>query len=452
MTMNNTFSIQDLLYIIMKRLKLVIIIPIACAIAGFLITVYLINPVYEAQVDLLVNQTQAEDSESSSSSDVEMNLRLIETYQFIISSSKIRELVYEQLDQQYTLDELQENLTVETSPESQIITLHADADNPEDASKIANMFAKTSQKEITDLMKMDNVRILTEANPVNFQQPVRPVPILNTVISFLAGLIFVFIYIALSAFFNTKIHSRQDVERYLEAPLLGTIGMFNSNKQKEISLSNISYLVSKANQNKLNLESFRNLRVNIQFQKSTKKLTSIVVTSTEKNEGKTITSGNLAMSMAMDSKKTLLIDADLRKSSWEEYVKHDGEKGLSNYLSGQAEMEELIQETSYENLYIIRGGPLPPNPTELISSLRMDKLLTSLEKQFDMIIIDSPPMYFSDAAVLSTKVDGCVFVSHAGKTKVSHAQQAMNQLLNVNANILGVVLNNKKEKKKAVSY
>lgn len=450
--MDNTFSIQDFMYIIMKRLKLVIMIPILCSLAGLLITIYLIKPVYEAQVDLLVNQTQVEDAESSSSTDVETNLRLIETYQFIISSSKIRELVYEQLDQQYTLNELQENLTVETSPDSQIITLYADADNPEDASKIVNTFANTSQEEITNLMKMDNVRVLTEANPVNFQQPVRPVPVLNAVISFLAGLIFVFIYIALSAFFNTKIHSRQDVERYLEAPLLGTIGMFTDNKHKEISLSNISYLVSKVNQNKLNLESFRNLRVNIQFQKSTKKLTTIVITSTEKNEGKTITSGNLAMSMAMDSKKTLLIDADLRKSSWEEQVKHDGVKGLSNYLSGQAEIDELIQETSYENLYMVRGGPLPPNPTELISSLRMDKLLTSLEKKFDMIIIDSPPMYFSDAAVLSTKVDGCVFVSHAGKTKVAHAQQAMNQLLNVNANILGVVLNNKKEKKKAVSY
>src|SRR5699024_7798273 len=83
-----------------------------------------------------------------------------------------------------------------------------------------------------------------------------------------------------------KIRSRQDVERYLRAPLLGTIGMFESNKQKEISLTNIGYLVSKVNQNKLNLESFRNLRVNIQFQKSTKKLNSIVVTNKEKNEGK----------------------------------------------------------------------------------------------------------------------------------------------------------------------
>src|SRR5699024_5454758 len=379
-------------------------------------------------------------------------LRLIETYQFIISSSKIRGIVYEELDGKYSLDDLKKNLVVETSPDSQIINLHAKADTPGDASKLVNTFALASQEEIADLMEMENVRILSEAKPDNFQNPVRPNPILNTGVSFLAGLVFVFNFIAISDYLNTKIRSRQDVERYLRAPLLGTIGMFESNKQKEISLTNIGYLVSKVNQNKLNLESFRNLRVNIQFQKSTKKLTSIVVTNTEKNEGKTITAGNLAMSMAMDSKKTLLINADLRKSSWKEFDGKGHIKGLSNYLSGQTEIEEIIQATSYNNLYLLPGGPLPPNPTELISSLRMDKLLTNLEKQFDMIIIDSPPMYFSDAAVLSTKVDGCVFVSHAGKTKVSHAQQAMNQLSNVNANILGVVLNNKKEKKKAVSY
>lgn len=450
--MNNTFTIQDLLYIVMKRIKLLLIIPIVFAIAGFLISMYGVNPVYKAQADLLVNQTQTEDTELPATTDVEMNLRLIETYQFIIGSSKVRELVYEELDQQYSLNQLKNNITVETNPDSQIITLFASADSPETASELVNVFADISRDEIVDLMKIDNVRILSEAKSYNFQDPISPIPTLYTAVSFSIGLIFVLIYISLSAFFNTKIHSRQDVERYLEAPLLGTIGMFTSNKQKEISLSNISYLVSKVNQNKLNLESFRNLRVNIQFQKSTKKLTSIVVTSTEKNEGKTITAGNLAMSMAMDSKKTLLIDADLRKSSWDEFDKNGHVKGLSNYLSGQAEFDDLIQSTSYNNLYMLRGGPLPPNPTELISSLRMDKLLTSLEKQFDMIIIDSPPMYFSDAAVLATKVDGCVFVSHAGKTKVSHAQQAMNQLLNVNANILGVVLNNKKEKKKAVSY
>src|SRR5699024_2024115 len=88
--MKNTFNIQYFLYIIGKRIKLVIIIPIACAIAGFLISVYLISPVYQAQVDLLVNQTYTEETDTSTTTDVEMNLRLIETYQFIISSSKIR--------------------------------------------------------------------------------------------------------------------------------------------------------------------------------------------------------------------------------------------------------------------------------------------------------------------------------------------------------------------------
>src|SRR5699024_6416942 len=241
----NTFYIQDFLYIIGKRIKLVIIIPIACAIAGFLISVYLISPVYQAQVDLLVNQTYTEETDTSTTTDVEMNLRLIETYQFIISSSKIRGIVYEELDGKYSLDDLKKNLVVETSPDSQIINLHAKADTPGDASKLVNTFALASQEEIADLMEMENVRILSEAKPDNFQNPVRPNPILNTGVSFLAGLVFVFNFIAISDYLNTKIRSRQDVERYLRAPLLGTIGMFESNKQKEISLTNIGYLVSK---------------------------------------------------------------------------------------------------------------------------------------------------------------------------------------------------------------
>src|SRR5699024_6180945 len=99
-TMNNTFNVQDFLNIAVKRIKLVIIIPFACVIVCFLMSSYLINPVYESQVDLLVNQTQTEDEKVTGTTDVEMNLLLIETYQFIIKSSKIRELVYEQFNHQ----------------------------------------------------------------------------------------------------------------------------------------------------------------------------------------------------------------------------------------------------------------------------------------------------------------------------------------------------------------
>src|SRR5699024_7141871 len=146
--MKNTFNIQDFLYIIGKRIKLVIIIPIACAIAGFLISVYLISPVYQAQVDLLVNQTYTEETDTSTTTDVEINLRLIKTYKFNKRSSKIREIVYDELDKKYSLEDLKKNLVVATSPYSQIINLHAKADTPGDASKLVNTFALASQEEI----------------------------------------------------------------------------------------------------------------------------------------------------------------------------------------------------------------------------------------------------------------------------------------------------------------
>src|SRR5699024_252881 len=123
--MKNTFNIQDFLYIIGKRIKLVIIITIACAIAGFLISVYLISPVYQDQDELILNQKYTEEKYTSKTTYVEMIIRLIEIYQFIISSFKIRGIVYEELDGKYSLYDLKKNLVVETSPDSQIINLHA---------------------------------------------------------------------------------------------------------------------------------------------------------------------------------------------------------------------------------------------------------------------------------------------------------------------------------------
>src|SRR5699024_4614176 len=221
-----------------------------------------------------------EETDTSTTTDVEMNLRLIETYQFIISSSKIRGIVYEELDGKYSLDDLKKNLVVETSSDSQIIYLLAKADTPGDASKLVNTFALASQEEIADLMEMENVRILSEAKPDNFQNPVRPNPILNTGVSFLAGLVFVFNFIAITSYLIMQIRSRRDVRSYLTAHMLGNIGKLEGNKQKKICLTNICYLLSNVYKNKVILKSFRNLRVFIQLQKSTKKLISIVFTIT----------------------------------------------------------------------------------------------------------------------------------------------------------------------------
>ncbi|GEM_PF-6016184 len=450
--MGSSLQFKDVISIVMKRWKLLLIIPILCAMIGFAVSFYVLTPVYRVQTDLLVNQTTT-NQDQLATTDVEMNLRLIETYQFIINSSRIRELVLEQLDYIYSMEELEKKFSVETSPDTQIISLYVEGSDPEIASEIANVYADIAQQEISDLMQLDNIRRLTEAKAENFLIPVQPVPILYTIISFFAGGGLVLIYIALSAYFNTRIHTRKDVERYLGVPLLGAVGMFSQKKGIQYERKKDYFdFISRSNKNKPDLEAFRTLRTNIQFQRATKKLSSILVTSTDKSEGKTVSAENLAIAMALDDKKTVWIDADLRKSSWESAEDDSLNIGLTNYLSGSIKMEDMVIETSIPNLSMINSGPLPPNPTELIASLRMDKLLSELEKSFDIIIIDSPPLVFSDPAVLAAKVDGCVFISSAGKTKVAHAQQAIGQLKTVHATILGAVLNNKKEKKKAVSY
>lgn len=454
--MRGSLQMNDLIYIMMKRIKLLIIIPILFALVGLIVSLYILTPIYQAQADLLVNQTTTTDGDPRGFTDVDMNLRLIETYHFIINSSRITENIISELDNKYSVKELEKKLSIETSSETQIISLFIEDSDPEVASEIVNLYVEVSKKEISELMEMDNIRILTKSKEENLLTPIYPKPVFITIISLLVGGMLILIYILISAYFNAKINSRSDVERYLNIPVLGAISMF-SQKDSEISKQrfeelDFANLVLQMNKNESVMESFRTLRTNIQFQKSVKQLTSILVTSTEKDEGKSISSRNLAISMAMDNKKTILIDADLRESSFLGRENTNKNIGLTNYLSGTSEIKDILIETSIPNLYMVNTGPLPPNPTELIASEKMDELLSELEARFDMIIIDSPPLLFTDPAVLAAKVDGSLFVCNAGETKVMHAQQAIQQLEAVQATILGAVLNNKKEKKKATSY
>ena len=453
--MENSLQISDLVQIVFKRIKVLIIIPLLFAVTGLVFSLYVFTPVYRVQADLLVNQTTSLEDDLLASTDIETSLRLIETYQFIINSSRVRELILEQLDYQYSMKQMGLKVSVETNPDTQIVSLYVEDKDPEVASEIANLYATTAQQEISDLMQMDNVRILTEAKAENYPDPTRPVPILYTVISYLIGIFVALFYIAISAYFNITIHTRKDVEKYLDVPLLGSIGMFQKNgrrKRAHKGQSDLVQYISRMAAGKSDMEAFRALRTNIQFQRAAQNLQTLLVTSSEKDEGKSVTAGNLAMSMAMDNKRTVLIDADFRKSTTTDEQDIPNEIGLTNYLSGFAAAEQIMETTSIPNLFLIRSGPMPQNPTELIASLKMDLLLSELKKAYDIVIIDSSSMVFADSAILAAKVDGCVFISRAGKTKVNDARQAIDQLKNVHATILGAVLNNKKERNRAAGY
>lgn len=190
-------------------------------------------------------------------------------------------------------------------------------------------------------------------------------------------------------------------------------------------------------------EAYRMLRTNITFSSIDKDIKSIVVTSSAPSEGKSTTMANLAVTIAQTGKHVLLIDCDLRKPSVHKNFGIMNLNGLTNVIAEHKDYRQCIQNVEVDNLDIMTSGPIPPNPSELLGSRRMDEFVKMVTKDYDMVLIDAPPVgAVTDAAILSTKVDGTILVVSSGSTDISLAQRAKQLLEKVQANIIGVVLNN----------
>ncbi|WP_088188390.1 CpsD/CapB family tyrosine-protein kinase [Desulfosporosinus sp. FKA] len=189
-------------------------------------------------------------------------------------------------------------------------------------------------------------------------------------------------------------------------------------------------------------EAFRTLRTNVQFTGVDSENRRIMITSAGPREGKSSTLANLAVSIAQTGKSVLVIDADLRNPTQHKLFRLDNREGLSIALVLDQDYRSFISETEVQGLQVLTGGPVPPNPAELVGSKRMKRLMEEAGKQFDIVLIDTPPVVaVTDAAILAQEVDGVILVLAAGEVNKEFAQRAKEQLDKVNAKILGAVLN-----------
>ena len=224
-----------------------------------------------------------------------------------------------------------------------------------------------------------------------------------------------------------------------------------SKKQKIIE--NSRKLIAKYNPKSPNSEQYRTIRTNIQFSAVDQDIRSIVVTSPGPGEGKSTTAGNLAVVYAQQGKNVLLIDSDLRKPTVHYTFNLLNNSGLTTVLTKRMELMEAVIETDEQHLFVLPSGPIPPNPAELLASKSMDELVNQCLEQFDIIIMDTPPIVaVADAQILANKCDGTILVVSSGKTETDKAIKAKELLHSVKANILGVVLNNKKTEKNDQYY
>lgn len=200
-------------------------------------------------------------------------------------------------------------------------------------------------------------------------------------------------------------------------------------------------------------EAYRTLRTNIQFASIDKELKSLMVTSTGPGDGKSTTISNLAIVMAQSDMNVLLVDADLRKPTVHHTYLVSNQRGLSTVIAGQERIDDTVCETNIQNLWVIPSGPIPPNPAELLNSVKMNTFIREATARYDAVLFDAPPVLaVTDAQILSTKVDGTILVINAGKTPREQALKAKSQLHNVRANLIGTVLNNKDIKREGDYY
>ena len=200
-------------------------------------------------------------------------------------------------------------------------------------------------------------------------------------------------------------------------------------------------------------EQYRTIRTNIEYSNVDQDKKTILVTSSDKNEGKTTTVSNLAVSFANLNKKILLIDCDLRNPSIHKMFKLNNIYGLTDILAKDRAVDKCIQETELENLYVLTAGAIPPNPAEILSSEKMKNLIEDLKNMYDYIFIDTPPIgLVTDAGVLSSFIDGVVLVVKSESVEKKYLEETKKKLDAVDARILGAILNSYKSEQKDYNY
>mgnify|MGYP005851137083 CR=1 FL=1 len=301
--------------------------------------------------------------------------------------------------------------------------------------------SKLNEAKLIKASNVSDIYIIDEAKDVGGGR-IGPNNQLNYVMAVFFGFSLPLIIIFIVVLLDNKINTPKDIEKNSQIPLIGVIGKSKVGTSKAIL----------AQPNSVIAESFRGIRTSLQFvfkNKAIEGSKTILITSSISGEGKTFTAINLASVMALSGKKTILVGLDLRKPK----IHHDFDVnhniGVSNYISNQAEYKEIIQSSGFDNLDILTSGIVPPNPSELLIDDRMDELVQKLKENYDIIILDSPPIgLVSDALNIMQYVDATLYVVRQNYTKKGMLSLIKQKMQKGQTKNVSLVLNYFKVKKK----
>lgn len=310
--------------------------------------------------------------------------------------------------------------------------------NRESLEKLYTLVEERYQEAlINEQSQPGNVLVIDHARkPMHPAKPNRPLIIL---VGLLIGFGLAFAYVFTKNYFDNKIKTPEDIQK----KNLIVLGWIPEIEGIGINGTYKNQFVVAITPDSIHSESFRTLRTRVQFSRPDKEnLKTILITSPAPQEGKSTIALNLAGSFALADKKTLLIDADLRRPRLHKIFEKDKTPGLTDYLIGNQDIDKFIYNSKLDNLFFITSGTIPPNPAEMLDSSNMVNFLSTVRERFDYVIIDSPPIVaVTDAEILARKVDGTILVCSAEITEIEMLTRAAELLRNDSSNLIGTVLN-----------
>jgi len=456
------YSLTDVLAIMIKHFLLIVLCTFLGFLSFYLVNRYVTEPSYTAQVKMYVNPNEA--TGSGDLNELNYAQKVITTYINFLKTNRFYQEVAEGSGLSYTADELKRMTTIQSVDNTEIFEISVTSNDPMDSYLLAGTMQEITPGFIKNIKDSSEISIV---DPVVLpESPSGPNILLNTLVGGILGLLLSVMASFLWEAFNVKIKSKEELVKRYSIPVIGSIPYY---KRREKSLFDFipipvvgkrSLLLAQRGDAKEERrfdvnEAFQELKTNMRFTLFHGGCKKIIITSPLPEEGKSTTSSNLAIKLAQSGERVLLLDCDLRKGKISSYFKLRSKPGMSDLLSGLLSEKEVIQYTPYEKLQVITMGSIPPNPAVLLGSPQLEELFQRLEKNYDYIIIDSPPVnVVSDVLSLAKSVDGIAVVVREGVTTHPNVANALEKFKLADAVVLGFIINgsSRNQGKRSKSY
>lgn len=431
-------DLQQYLQTFRKYWRSTLAVLLLCTGAAVAFT-YVQTPKYSSTSSALIAVDTAASAGELSSGAIYAE-RQVSSFVALADSALVLEPVIDELGLDVTPQALRSRVSVSAPAGTSIVDVTVTDTNAGRASEIANAITASLKNVTSDVVPTgpdgDEIVTVTVVEPATeSSRPVSPRPVLNIALGLIAGIVLGLGQALVRRLLDSRIRTRDDLEDITDAPVLASVVHHKGSDRAKDEAAPARGTAWASD------ESYRKLRTAVGFVAlGGERRSSIVVTSSVQGEGKTETSTNLAKVLAETGARVLLVDADLRRPQVGSRLGLDDELGLSDVLTGRADLNDVL--LSVDDLSVLTAGTVPPNPSELLGSEAMAELLALVEAHFEYVILDAPPLLpVTDAAVLSHQAGGAVVVARAGVARQNQLTEALSILEGADASVYGVVLN-----------